>query len=270
MSTKILAALVLAALFLSASPMEARQSNAGKKVEIPGNAKRLSDTLYDLGSAKDRNGDEVQGYAIIHRHKAEGKTVGFSHRGSKNNCYTFIARGIKWRTVEPWVANTSNTRGLDSASVFNVLAGGVAKWEDAADGTVNGVAGADILGSGTATSDILAADLSSPDGLNEVYFADVSDAGAIAVTIVWYNRFTKSFEEWDQVYDDVDYNWSLEGVLGKMDFDNIATHELGHSAGLGDLYNSCVEETMYGYADFGETKKRDLNSGDIAGVNALY
>ena len=56
----------------------------------------------------------------------------------------------------------------------------------------------------------------------------------------------------------------------KIDFYNIATHELGHSVGMTDLYNFCTEETMYGYATEGETKKRDLNAGDIAGINALY
>ena len=56
-----------------------------------------------------------------------------------------------------------------------------------------------------------------------------------------------------------------------MDLENIATHELGHSIGLGDLYtSSCAQETMYGYADFGEISKRDLNSGDILGISKLY
>ena len=52
---------------------------------------------------------------------------------------------------------------------------------------------------------------------------------------------------------------------------NIATHELGHSAGLSDLYStSATEQTMYGYASPGEVKKRTLESGDIAGIKALY
>ena len=57
----------------------------------------------------------------------------------------------------------------------------------------------------------------------------------------------------------------------KMDFDNIATHELGHSVGMADLYtNGCSEQTMYGYATYGETKKRSLEDGDINGVRKLY
>ena len=56
-----------------------------------------------------------------------------------------------------------------------------------------------------------------------------------------------------------------------MDFESIATHELGHSVGLDDLYTAeCAEQTMYGYATEGETKKRSLEAGDIEGVGQLY
>jgi len=56
-----------------------------------------------------------------------------------------------------------------------------------------------------------------------------------------------------------------------MDLQNIATHELGHGVGLGDLYiTACSEETMYGYSNYGETKKRTLNAGDIMGIQKLY
>jgi hypothetical protein len=81
--------------------------------------------------------------------------------------------------------------------------------------------------------------------------------------------------EWDQVYNDADYDWSADcdadSCSTKMDFPNIAIHELGHSVGLDDLYDSgCSEATMYGYADYGETNKRTLEAGDIAGVSNLY
>jgi len=81
--------------------------------------------------------------------------------------------------------------------------------------------------------------------------------------------------EWDQIYDQVDFDWSLdcdaEDCSNKMDFDNIATHEDGHSAGMGDLYeDQCSEQTMYGYASYGEVKKRTLELGDITGISDLY
>lgn len=55
-----------------------------------------------------------------------------------------------------------------------------------------------------------------------------------------------------------------------MDFENIAAHEMGHSVGMGHPSGECTEETMYSTAALGETKKRDLNDGDIAGVSGLY
>jgi hypothetical protein len=79
--------------------------------------------------------------------------------------------------------------------------------------------------------------------------------------------------EWDMVFDDTDYDWSAEvagGVAGKMDFHNIAVHEVGHAAGMGHSPDSCADETMYSYADFEEITKRDLNAGDIAGIVDLY
>jgi hypothetical protein len=54
-----------------------------------------------------------------------------------------------------------------------------------------------------------------------------------------------------------------------MDLQSIATHELGHGAGLDDIYN-CELETMYGYASYGEITKRDLHTGDKAGIQDLY
>ena len=45
---------------------------------------------------------------------------------------------------------------------------------------------------------------------------------------------------------------------------------LGHVLGLGHPDSTCVDETMYAYAGFGETNKRDLHTGDIEGVVKLY
>lgn len=230
--------------------------------------------VISLGTAFDPGtGKMVEGIAIIHR-KAPARP-GNAKPGT-TTCYTYLAKDAKWKTVEPWVTNTTNNRGLDGTTVFNLLAGGVSKWEDATDGTMGNGVGVDVLGLGATTSAILVADTQSPDNQNEAYFADISDPGVIAVTIVWGifggPPSTRELIEWDQVYDDVSYDWSAEtsGVTGKMDFDNIATHELGHSVGMGDLYNSCINETMYGFSSNVETKKRDLNAGDITGANNLY
>lgn len=56
-----------------------------------------------------------------------------------------------------------------------------------------------------------------------------------------------------------------------MDLQNIATHELGHGVGPGDIYSSsCSEVTMYGYSSYGENKKRALEQQDIIGLQKMY
>lgn len=267
---------VLAGVSAAVPPLEtATLDTPGIKKILLLPAAADNSNVISLGSKVDPGtGKVVEGLAIIHR-KDNAVKAG-NAKPTQTTCYTYLSKGAKWKTVEPWLINPTNTRGLDGTTVFNLLAGGISKWEDATDGTVGNGGGVDVLGSGTTTSATLVADTSSPDNQNEVYFADISEPDVIAVTIVW-GIFGgpisgRQLVEWDQVYDDVTFDWSAEsaGVANKMDFDNIATHELGHSVGMGDLYNSCTEETMYGFSSTAETKKRDLNNGDITGVNALY
>jgi len=102
-------------------------------------------------------------------------------------------------------------------------------------------------------------------------FGNIADNRIIAQTSIWYIPRGKRLVEFDVVFNNY-YEWgdaSINPTL--MDLQNIATHELGHGAGLDDLYNSvCSLQTMYGYSNDGETIKRDLASGDIAGIKKLY
>lgn len=254
------------------------KGKANAKVSIPENAVQVAPGVYDLGQAVSQ-GKIVQGFMFIdykkgfaHNPKAPPGHGGGGDDDTESTCFAYLKKDTKWKTVEPWVVNPANAGGVLSDNfVLTNLSDDIQKWEDAA-GLTEGSA-EDILGIGSITTDTLVADTSSPDGLNEVYFANIDSSGAIAVTIVWYTigpPFARQLIEWDQVYDDVDFNWSDSGEAGKMDFENIAQHELGHSVGMGHPDNSCTEETMYYQAGFGETKKRDLNTGDIAGIDRLY
>ena len=229
---------------------------SGRIVIIPENAVEVADHIFKLPSVV-VDGKTVEGFMIVDyrkgfghkpRHGPPGKN-GSPKGGGK--CFAFLAKGAKWNSVEPWVVNPANTEGLGDSFLLDNLGLDIQKWEDAAP--------ANILGDGSVTSAILAADTERPDGNNEVYFGDIDSPGAIAVTVVW-GRFSgppsqRELIEWDQVYDDVDFNWSATGEPDKMDFANIAIHELGHSVGMGHPDDSCTEETMYRFADFGETKK---------------
>lgn len=243
--------------------------------KLPPHAQKITEELYKLPQALDRESRlNVEAYAIIHKKDRPKKSEARNNnvRRRQTRCYGFFANGAKWKMVEPWIINASGS-GLLESFVLSNLASDISKWEDATDGTV-GNGGLDVLGNGSATDTQLIADTSSPDNLNEVYFGAVDDPDIIAVTILWgyFGGLVsqRRLVEWDQIYSSA-YLWSATGEANKMDFENIVSHELGHSVGLIDLYNSsCTDETMYGYATEGETKKRDLNSGDITGMNKLY
>lgn len=272
-----------AGVFAMPGFVTATNTRSGVNVIIPAHAVQVADNVFSLGTAIDpQRGDIVEGFAIVdyrtgYGHKPNhnpggGNGNGNGGGGGASSCFGFLAKNAKWKTVEPWVVNPTNSDGITDASVFAILDGGISKWEDAADGIVDGNF-VDILGVGSITADVLVADTVAMDNVNEVYF-DLLGEGTIGVTIVWgvFNGppFARELREWDQIYNTF-YAWSDTGAVGEMDLDNIVTHELGHSVGLGDLYeNTCSEETMYGFADFGETNKRDLNAGDIEGVSKLY
>lgn len=265
-------------------PVDVGPSGGKATVVIPEHAVEVSPGVFSLGTAV-YDGKVVEGYMIVDKANPakpsgcnnDGKCQGWEDAScgdcsggtdpGTSSCYGFLSKGAKWRTAEPYVVNPSNTEGLDEGFVADNLAADIQKWEDAA--------GADIIGSGSSTTETLVADTATPDGVNEVYFGEIDDPGVIGVTIVWgiFQGPPKSRElvEWDQVYEQVDFDWSSTGESGKMDFENIATHELGHTVGMDDLYESaCADQTMYGYASEGEINKRDLESGDITGVQQLY
>lgn len=109
------------------------------------------------------------------------------------------------------------------------------------------------------------------DGFNVVSWQSIDGpGGTLAETYFWYNPVSKLIFEFDMVFDE-DEAWSASGEVGKFDIQNVGTHEAGHTLVLNDLYDPADgEETMYGYSYPGETKKRDLYTGDIAGIRFIY
>ena len=256
---------VVLSLTLLASPVLAKPADSVKSFKLPDNAVEIAPNVFSLGTTYDKQSHSmVEGYAFIHK-KNDAKQNAI--KGPKApSCYGFLANGAKWKSIEPWIVNTSNGDGLSELFVFDTISSDIGKWESAAS--------ADILGDGTKTNSVLVADEVTTDGKNEIYFGDLGTDGTIGVTIVWGifsgPTFNRKLVEWDQIYNTY-YNWSASGEADKMDFDNIATHELGHSVGMNDIYNSsCSAVTMYGYANYGETNKTTLEPADIKGISTLY
>lgn len=206
--------------------------------------------------------------SFIHYKKEKGDAKGNGKAKSPRSsmCYAFLANGAKWKTTEGYVVNPTNGDGMAESFVVSAFNTSVNTWDSGTS--------FDIFGPMSVDSEAVA-DFSTVDGQNVVMFADYQEDGVIAVTNIWgyFSGPPKYREliEWDMILD-TDYAWGDATVTpGVMDLQNIATHELGHSAGLGDLYTlECNMQTMYGYSDYGDIEKRTLESGDIAGITALY
>ena len=241
---------------------------------LPAHAKEIAENVYDLGYAT-HNGRQVRGIAFLHpRDKAAKPDNPGGGRGGANgggdtttsSCFTVIAKGARWKAVEDYMVDSTNLMGMTDTYVTQQIDTAVSAWNNQLSGPV--------FGSRIANS-VDGADGDTPDDKNEVMFGVIEDPGVIAVTITWgvfsgAPRF-RELVEWDQIYDDRDFAWGdADTNMNVMDLLNIAVHEVGHAAGLSHPELTCTEETMYAYATEGETKKRDLNDGDIAGIQEMY
>jgi hypothetical protein len=181
--------------------------------------------------------------------------------GSGSGCYKLM--GVKWTTFPiNYVINPTNS-GLNESDVISALSISSSTW-DAVTSRV-------LFGAYQIDSNAQWNDGARPDYKNSLVFGNNDpDPGVIAVTTTWYTLFGKKIVDYDISFE-TDYAWGDAAINAtKMDLQNIATHETGHGLGLSDLYNSCTEETMYGYSSYGETKKQTLNNGDISGLQRMY
>jgi hypothetical protein len=203
---------------------------------------------------------------FIHYKKDKNQAKpGGSVKQKPATCYGYLAKGAKWKSTEDFFVNPSGS-DLKGNTMLDAMNLGVTEWEK--------YGGSKIFGKGSVDAGAVFDDTKT-DGKNVAVFGSDLASNIIAVTTVW-GYFggpvqTRELVEWDMLFN-TRFGWgdaSTNPAL--MDLQNIATHELGHSAGMDDLYTtSCNLETMYGYSTEGETSKRDLYNGDIKGIQALY
>ncbi len=176
------------------------------------------------------------------------------------SCYKLI--GYKWKTLPvSYVINPANPQGLTADFIASKLSLSAETWDGATSSE---------LFNDSYTLDSSAA-YGTQDFRNSIAFGDYADNNVIAVTSIWYTRKAKQIVEFDMLFN-TRFSWG-DAVLdpSKMDLQNIAAHEMGHAAGLDDIYStSCSAVTEYGYSDYGETQKRTLEPPDITGLQAMY
>ncbi|MEM2183395.1 MAG: hypothetical protein QXQ62_04595 [Candidatus Bathyarchaeia archaeon] len=162
---------------------------------------------------------------------------------------------FSWKTTARFWINPSNKYGFSASSVIKAITASANTWDEQTLFQLFQYMGATSRSAG------------KYDRYNVVSWGPYR-VGVIAVTYIWYVGDT--IIETDTRLNTY-YGWSLTGEKGKMDVQNIMTHEFGHWCGLDDLYDDKdYWLTMYGYADYGETYKRTLGLGDILGLRAVY
>jgi len=121
--------------------------------------------------------------------------------------------------------------------------------------------------------DLAGPSLEEPDSTNSVSWGEIDGPGdIIAITYFWYYVNTKELIDCDIVFDTAE-PWSISPTVPPDKFDvwNIATHEAGHTLVLADLRSPKDGAlTMHAYTWPGDSVKRDLGSGDILGIKAIY
>lgn len=181
------------------------------------------------------------------------------------SCYGFISGWAKLLAPADILVNPANNSGLSEAEVLAAIQTSEQTWDVRTSASLFDT----ITATSTANFD------ATPDGRDEISFDLYPQNGVIAVTRLWgyfsgkpSTRYISQFDILFNTY----YQWGnadLNPVL--MDLQNIATHELGHTVGLNDIYtSSCSTVTMYGYSTNGETDKRTLEAPDIKGLQTLY
>ncbi len=210
---------------------------------------------------------------FIHYRKGHAKPpwAGGGGSGGGSGVYSYLANGVKWKTTEDMLLNpvcAENAGGTLNAVIENALYAALGTWESAGEKSLTIFGGVSIDESVTYND-------GAYRNYNTVSFGPCDDPDIIAVTSVWGyfsgKPATREIVEAHILMNEA-YQWgNALADTSVMDIQNIFTHEVGHWAGMGDVYEvTATEETMYGYSTEGETKKRDLYYGDITGVTALY
>ncbi len=128
-------------------------------------------------------------------------------------------------------------------------------------------------GTSSATFARRAGDGSCDDGVNVVTWAPMR-SGVVGAAAICYDRRTYEIQDADLVLNS-NLDWAVFGgpALNSSAFDvrSIYTHELGHWLSLFDLRMRMQSaQTMFGITAPGETRKRTLALGDIAGLQTAY
>jgi hypothetical protein len=187
--------------------------------------------------------------------------------------------GRKWVQNDPQIKMSVNAAGsgLTTAQMQDAVSAAAETWDAATNQNLFHDGGAVVT---TAVQ-------GKYDKQNVISFINYNPGcTALASAGTWYQIY-KPGTNYQQRYDGTpgneypivesdiafnsNYKWSTTGEAGKYDFQSVVLHEMGHTIGLGDLYNKAqfskdTRQVMHRYTGI----KRTLGNGDATGVWKLY
>lgn len=194
---------------------------------------------------------------IIH-YKDGSMQVSSAGKTIDSVCYSFL--GAKWDAPINYVINPSNPFGLSEKFVIKAVSSGVKEWDKYTPEKLFK----------NYKIDYSAVPTDNMNGKNEYIFASYPAPNVLALTIIYGYFSIGKMLEYDIIFN-TNFAWGDASQSYVADVQAIATHQTGNGLGLGNLYDSaCSQETMYAYSGYGVTSQRTLNSGDIAGLRAIY
>ena len=186
-------------------------------------------------------------------------TANCSNDGSSNGVYALTGWTVQGAQTA-YLTLSTIPAGLSQSATASAMQAGFSAWNG------GGVPQITVSTAGTATK-------YSANHRYELMFGRTGGS-TIAVTYTW--RWSDGSIESDTVFNSrlAWFNATTEGDgcsenVVAYDVRNIATHEFGHTYGLGHAANDRFE-TMYPYGYTGETLKWSPANGDLAGMNVLY
>jgi hypothetical protein len=189
--------------------------------------------------------------------------------GGRSSAYALT--GKRWNQKDPqiklYLRTDANLAGeaMSTTAVQSAIANAANTWDDATN--QNLFADANLVT--TTTS----ANAGTYDGKNTIAWKTLS-CSYLGYAQTWY-RLNKVDGYYPILESDITcngrYPYNTNGASSGIDVQTLVTHELGHTIGLGDIYNNPAfskdtRQVMHYYTGL----KRTLGNGDKTGVWALY
>lgn len=202
-------------------------------------------------------------------------SLGFSY----THTITSSGQEVSWRgsTHLNLLGNPTNRSGISSDDFFSTVTKGLQRWNEGSQKQITF-----DYWQGTSSE---YKTIREYDNYSNIYFASESgdenylDSSVVGLTEVWFDSETGEIFEVDIVLNDIDYHLTTDSsdtsgygsnVRSVGDFqdiflENVITHELGHSFGLG--HSGVLQSSMY----FLESPQQaHLSCDEIAGVQSIY